>query len=1544
MVKSAAIKSRTTTPAPATKAGNAKAVQRKLLPSLQVLPSPVQRKEKPGSWVYQQSLRPVNSRPLVQPKIKVHASDDHFEKEADHVADKVVSTQSISSPVKVSKVSAGTQRKCASCEKEEKEVQACHVQRKCSSCEEAESVQKKHNNHSHDSKSIEHSSDSSPPSSGFHNHQALDTVLSKQSTGGAVLPQATRAHMENRMSADFSNVRIHTGPASHEASTSIGARAFTHGNNIHFANGEFNPGTKSGQHLLAHELTHTMQQGAAPSKANPGNGPPSGLRKLVPKAKFEKKRARIPTPYEDRDSSRKKENEDFSKKFRNKKAAKLSSSALKKEKGKKLKKDPPALPKKEEKKKDKPGKAPVKPNHLLNVKNQQAQLGQLSSKGISFKPLEDKKDEEDPAYKAQSLASKKISENILNKAASSANNMANTIASVRPRLSKSSANAIARIKANEFEQKEKITNEIKTEKAAAKKAMQTAYGSINARHKKVVSDLKAAAKTGRDDILKAKTKNTDDIKKAAKDQTPIIQKTYNDAQKSYETIGSELGRECSRRQKDRAQTEFLSKLIHEDDNIWDGPYTDDMKKARADAAVKVGDGYNDGIAKAGVDQGKEIHKGMPNDLKKVAEGETEMLKHVNETYDRALKAIDTSEKSAISQADSTKKSMLSSVSKQHKAAQAKLDATQKTQIQMTEILSLKQCQQIELQAQQAIESMEEGGAQSLMHLNNGFKEYKQVCESMNSPPPAMLMLKLQPIEERLSMAAPSMSQSLLKGMQQMETKFNSTATETITTTNTTVTEALDEAKATNEKAIEGLKKLQSSAITALQGIFTKNKKTIGDTASQCVTDIGNIKTNFDTALAKIATDLKSGMEAGAEEFRKGLTNTIDHGAGETKSLLNTSQIEEEKAADEVSPRWKSVLKVLLVIAVILVIALVVGPAVIGFIGAAAGGGAFGAAVGAVVGGAILGAASSAVITIGNNLIDGKTWYKGVGQAMLEGAITGAIGGAFGAAGSGIAGKIIGQAAKGVGPALGRFAIQQTVDFAGNVVTEFATSKITGKPFSWTSVAQGQAIGAGMHIGMGGLSSLKDVKGFKTINKITEGSGKLGESFGKSVKAKISGTPHIETKAGGTKPAVDESPGGTKPVEESKAKPQEETAPAPKEEPHSKPAEESKTAPKEEPPTKTTDDTKTPAKEDQPGTTSKETSKPAEPGEITTPGGKKKNELPSNLTQEDVELGIVGKAQTEDGHHIKVSEDGAIIKCSTCQRLKDKYSRELADPDIKAEFDKIEAMPNGEAKARAARNFDRRMEARLIREYRAARKSSEMSDADIKARIRAGDRMNPETKLFNKAETDLVVDKPAKFVQEGTGPNAKTKVEQFDPKSFPEPVTKGTDDLLNQRRAAQERRDAHAEGTPEFKQGQTEVIKASEEIGNKAAEGVAHAKGFTGEPLNTGSEFRSGKGTFDRVFEKDGKYLVAESKGGGNDLGSKEVMIKGEPVRVEQGTKEYFESTCREMMGPNRSPKEQELGAKLLAASQKGEVDYILVQQPVNVKNELGTVKVKTFDQ
>ncbi|HEX3474979.1 MAG TPA: DUF4157 domain-containing protein [Kofleriaceae bacterium] len=81
-------------------------------------------------------------------------------------------------------------------------------------------------------------------------------VRSLPSGGGQAMPEDVRGKMERAFQADFSAVRVHEG----EHAAALGARAYTQGNDIHFAPGQYQPHSEAGQALLGHELAHVVQQ------------------------------------------------------------------------------------------------------------------------------------------------------------------------------------------------------------------------------------------------------------------------------------------------------------------------------------------------------------------------------------------------------------------------------------------------------------------------------------------------------------------------------------------------------------------------------------------------------------------------------------------------------------------------------------------------------------------------------------------------------------------------------------------------------------------------------------------------------------------------------------------------------------------------------------------------------------------------------------------------------------------------------------------------------------------------------------------------------------------------------------------------------------------------------------------------------------------------------------------------------------------------------------------------------------------------------------
>lgn len=119
---------------------------------------------------------------------------------------------------------------------------------------------------------------------GQSDNTAPSNIESVLAAAGAPLKPALRKDMGQRFGHDFSQVRIHTGSVAEQSARDINANAYTAGNNIVFAAGQFSPETNSGKRLLAHELAHVVQQGE------------NIIRRDMPKGPFGRPLGFFPTP------------------------------------------------------------------------------------------------------------------------------------------------------------------------------------------------------------------------------------------------------------------------------------------------------------------------------------------------------------------------------------------------------------------------------------------------------------------------------------------------------------------------------------------------------------------------------------------------------------------------------------------------------------------------------------------------------------------------------------------------------------------------------------------------------------------------------------------------------------------------------------------------------------------------------------------------------------------------------------------------------------------------------------------------------------------------------------------------------------------------------------------------------------------------------------------------------------------------------------------------------------------------------------------------
>jgi hypothetical protein len=174
---------------------------------------------------------------IIQPKLKISQPEDIYEQEADRVAEKVMrmSVSDDSSMPTISTNEESVDRKCIACKMKEKEEEKekMNVSRKLSST--------------------------------VSNLEASDEITNEvvnihSNSVGFSLDTDTKGFMESRFGYDFSNVRIHADERAARSANLVNALAYTVGNDIVFGEEHHKPSTLEGRRLLAHELTHIVQQ------------------------------------------------------------------------------------------------------------------------------------------------------------------------------------------------------------------------------------------------------------------------------------------------------------------------------------------------------------------------------------------------------------------------------------------------------------------------------------------------------------------------------------------------------------------------------------------------------------------------------------------------------------------------------------------------------------------------------------------------------------------------------------------------------------------------------------------------------------------------------------------------------------------------------------------------------------------------------------------------------------------------------------------------------------------------------------------------------------------------------------------------------------------------------------------------------------------------------------------------------------------------------------------------------------------------------------
>lgn len=191
---------------------------------------------------------------VLQAKLTVTPAGDQYEQEADQTANQVVN-----GPQPVQRAGEEDELQMSRIQRagEEDELQMSRIQR----AGEEDELQMQRIQRAGEEDELQMKRDD--PAAGFDVQGGLEQSIQTERGNGQSMPDQSRGFFESGFGQDFSGVRVHTDQKSDELNQSLSAKAFTVGSDIFFRSGTYNPDNQAGKELIAHELTHVVQQGGS---------------------------------------------------------------------------------------------------------------------------------------------------------------------------------------------------------------------------------------------------------------------------------------------------------------------------------------------------------------------------------------------------------------------------------------------------------------------------------------------------------------------------------------------------------------------------------------------------------------------------------------------------------------------------------------------------------------------------------------------------------------------------------------------------------------------------------------------------------------------------------------------------------------------------------------------------------------------------------------------------------------------------------------------------------------------------------------------------------------------------------------------------------------------------------------------------------------------------------------------------------------------------------------------------------------------------------
>ncbi|GIJ49674.1 hypothetical protein Val02_65600 [Virgisporangium aliadipatigenens] len=622
-----------------------------------------------------------------------------------------------------------------------------------------------------------------------------------------------------------------------------------------------------------------------------------------------------------------------------------------------------------------------------------------------------------------------------------------------------------------------------TLRAQAQSQADAARGTVEARHataRSTIADATAAARLRLENDHNAALLS---IEAQEGQQLQALDRLYEAGDRRFRAAGQTVGGEAATRGTTMAE-EYMRGLVDEDDSFWDGPLTYNRGKARADTAREISKAYHDGLIDEANKQADQALSGKARDIESVHATAGSAREALRQQHTATLDTLQQADTAALEQADAARTALLDAITQALTGGQQLFDRLEVSLVENIRTSAQAQTAAVEQQAFALTGAAQEHIARTANGLLEAGGTLAAQAQGAVPPPVDTLVALLGAATAEIDAGVTTFHQELEESLELGAGQLSDASFVVTDGLATSTQQGLDGATTDANDLGATIQAIADSAAGTFETIEQQHDSGLTRTTTTAKEGYDRVVDGVRQTYGELSRGLEQGFERSGAGLEQGLRGAL------TKMETEIRTRAEENAA-AVPPRWKSVVKWVLIIAVIVVVALVIGPFVIGAVGAALG---TGAVMTGIIAGAIVGAATGATMQVINNWASNRPLGEGVLKAAVIGGIGGAVGGGFGAyfASAAQAGTTV------VNTAFRQFLANTAIGAA----TETVLNVVTTGHFSWEalgmSLLSAVVVGAAMH-GAGGL---------KGVQGIQEGAIGAGEKFGGALRAGMGGTVSI----------------------------------------------------------------------------------------------------------------------------------------------------------------------------------------------------------------------------------------------------------------------------------------------------------------------------------------------------------------------------------------------------------------------------------------------------